>query len=153
MISKIFSNKVKAAVLATAVVATGGIGTMALLTDKSETKIEITSATLDLNVNGKTDGTYTVSMDTTNLRPGETRSGQITVKNDSSIPVTVDASQSALTGFTSAIKDGAADATQLTLAPAESKVLTLSISLPQSITTPPATQELTVTFDANQLPA
>lgn len=153
MISKIFSTKAKIALLAATAVAAGGIGTMALLTDTSQTTIQITSASLSLNVNGETDGGYSVTMDSSNLKPGETRTGQITVKNDSSIPVTVDSTQTALTGFTSAIKDGAADVGRLTLAPAESKVLTLSITLPTAITTPPATQQLKVTFDAAQLPA
>lgn len=153
MIFKTLSTKAKAGILAAAIVATGGVGTMALLTDTSETTIQITSASLSMSVNGESDGSYIVGMDSSNLKPGETRTGQITVKNDSTIPVTVDATKGALTGFTSTLKDGATDVTRLNLAEGESKTLTLSIALPESITTPPATQPLTVRFDAAQTPA
>jgi flagellar hook protein FlgE len=153
MISKTFSNKAKAGILAASVVVAGGVGTMALLTDTSQTTIQITSASLGMSVNGEADGSYIVDMDSTNLSPGETRTGQITVKNDSTIPIVVDASKGSLTGFTSTLKDGPADVTQLNLAKGESKVLTLSIALPDTITAPPATQPLTVKFDASQVPS
>lgn len=152
MFSKMFSTKAKTIVLASSVLVAGGVGTMALLTDTSTTAIEITSASVDLNVNGSSTGTYTVTMDSSNLKPGDVRTGTIVVKNDSSVPITVDATQSALTGFTSSVKDDAnADVTRLNLAKGESKTLTLAIELPNSITTPPATQTLNVTFDADQL--
>lgn len=150
---KTLSTKAKVIALSAAVVAAGGVGTMALLTDTSTTAIEITSASLDLNVNGSAGPNYTVTMDSSNLRPGETRTGDITVRNDSTIPITVDATQSPLVDFTSSLKDGATEVSHLTLQKGESRKLTLSITLPGSITVPPANQTLNVSFHADQLPA
>jgi hypothetical protein len=131
---------------------TGGVaGTMALLTDTSSSEIAITSASLDLNVNGTTDGSYNVVMDSSNIKPGEIRSGEIVVTNASTIPATITTSRNTLNTFVATLKDSAnLEFQTVELAPGASETLTLAIELPSEVTTPPADQALTVNFTSVQ---
>lgn len=151
---KKFSNKAKAVVLGVAVLGAGGVGTLALLTDTSTTDISITSANFGLVVNESDSGQYVVDIDGKNMKPGDVRTGEITLTNESSIDSVVTIDKGALVGFTSSVKDGvgpdAAEFSTVTLGEGESKKLTLDVTLPSSVTTTPDDQTLSVTFNAEQ---
>lgn len=151
---KKFSNKAKAVVLGIAVLGAGGVGTLALLTDTSTTDISITSANFGLVVNDSATGSYKVDIDSDNMKPGDVRTGEITLTNESSIDSVITIDKSALAGFTSSVKDGdgagAAEFSTVTLAEGESKKLTLDVTLPSTVTESPADQTLSITFNAEQ---
>lgn len=149
--SQKFSNKAKAVVLGAAILASGAAGTFALLTDTSTTDINITSAGFGISVNDSATGVYEVAIDGENLKPGETRTGEITLKNDSTIPATVTVAKSALVNFTSDLKtaDGE-DFTTVTLAEGETVDLDLTVGLDGAVTDSPADESLKVTFNAAQ---
>lgn len=143
-------NKIKASIAATALFAVGGVATFSLLSDTSTTDIEVTSATFEMAVNDSTDGTYEVDLEATNLYPGETRSGDIELKNNSSIPATITLSKNELVSFEVDVDDGVTPFTSTTLEPGASKELALSVGLDYTETGSPADETLTVTFTAEQ---
>lgn len=146
-----FPFKAKVAVLAVAAVGIGGVGTMALLTDTTTTDISVTSASLGLTVNESATGTYTVAIDTANMKPGDIRTAEVKVKNTSTIPAVITSTKGSLTQYTSTLQDDLkADFTSAEFAANQEKKLTLTVKLPESITTPPATQTLKLKFDSEQ---
>lgn len=152
--NKKFSNKAKAAALGLAVMATGTVGTLALLTDTSTTDINISSADFGITVNDSADGNYEVAFagGTENLKPGDVRSGDITITNDSTIDAAVTVTAGDLEGFTAAVTnvDDSAFA-GVTLAQGESVTLTVDVALPASATTSPADEVLNLTVNAAQV--
>ena len=145
------SAKAKVALLAVGAIGLGSIGTMAVLTDSSTTSIEITSATLGLVVNeNESAGTFDVVMNTENMKPGDVRTGQIVVENDSTIPAVISATKGSLVNFESTLKDGAKDFTSDTFAVDQTKTLTVTVTLPEGVTETPAAETLTLKFDSTQ---
>lgn len=144
------SAKSKVALLAVAAIGLGSVGTMAVLTDTSTTNIEISSATLGLTVNEGENGTFQVAMDTDNMKPGDVRTGQIVVENESTIPAVITADKGALVNFTSTLKDGEKDFTSDTFAKDQAKTLTVTVTLPENVTETPAAETLTLKFDSTQ---
>lgn len=146
------TNKIKATIAAGAILAVGGITTYSLLSDSATTDIAITSATFQLDVNGSTTGTYNVVIDSDNLAPGETRSGDIVLTNNSSIPAIITMDKSVLDKYTASVTDAVSgeEFTTVTLAPDASEELKLTVGLPETETGSPAMETLTVTFDAEQ---
>lgn len=143
-------NKIKATIAAAALLAVGGVTTFSLLSDSSTTNIEVTSATFALSVNDSTSGTFVVGIDATNLAPGETRSGDITLRNNSSIPATVTLTKNTLVNYDVDVTDADGAFDEVTLAPGATEELELSVGLDNSETGSPAAENLTLTFNANQ---
>lgn len=144
------SAKSKIALLAVGAIGLGSVGTMALLSDTSTTGIEITSASLALTVNGSEDGGYKVAIDTENMKPGDVRTGQITVANTSSIPADITSTKGTLVDFQSTLKDGETDFTAATFEAGETRTLDVTVTLPNTVTETPEEQELTLKFDSKQ---
>lgn len=145
------SAKSKVALLAVAAIGLGSVGTMAVLSDTSTTNIEISSATLGLTVNENAGaGTFTVVMDTDNMKPGDVRTGQIVVENDSTIPAVISADKGTLVNFTSTLKDGDKDFTSDTFAKDQVKTLDITVTLPEGVTETPAAESLSLTFNSTQ---
>lgn len=141
-----FSTKAKAVVLGAAILASGAAGTFALLSDTATTDITITSADFGIAIAG--DG---VTLDATNLKPGETRSGAVAVTNDSSIDAVITLDKSVLNGFDSSVTNAAGEEfTTVTLPAGETTDLTLAVGLDADVTTPPAAETLKVTVNAAQ---
>lgn len=146
------TNKIKATIAAGAILAVGGITTYSVLTDSATTNIQVTSATFSLDVNDSTTGTYVVDIDAKNLAPGETRNGDITLTNKSSIPAIIKLDKGALENYTASVTDAVTDEafTTVTLEPGASEELELTVGLPKTETGSPAAENLTVTFNATQ---
>lgn len=145
------SAKSKIALLAVGAIGLGSVGTMAVLTDTATTGIEITSASLALTVNeNRPDGTFDVAFNTENMKPGDVRTGQITVKNDSTIPAVITADKGALEVYESTLKDGDKDFTTETFAVGQTKTLDVTVTLPAAVTETPEDETLTLTFDSEQ---
>lgn len=145
-------TKAKAIIAGLAVLGAGTVGTMALLTDTTTATITITSANLGMVVNENAGaGTYTVEMDSSNLKPGDTREGTITVKNTGSIDADISAQLAGVSNFTATLEniDGTPFASD-TFEKGETRDLTLKVTLPAGTTTPPADENLSVTFNAEQ---
>lgn len=145
------SRKVRLTAALAALLAVGVTGTMALFSDSATTDISVTSAKFDLEVNGSSTGTYSVSIDATNISPGENRVGDIVLKNNSTVPATVSLASNGLSGFTSSVTGAAAAPFTSVVIPAGgSEELDLTIGLPIATTVAPADQTLTLTFTADQ---
>lgn len=144
------SAKSKIALLAVGAIGLGSVGTMAVLTDTATTEINITSADLALIVNEDVNGEFFVEMDTENMKPGDVRTGQITVTNDSSIPAVITADKGDLVNFQSTLKDGDKDFTSETFAVDQVKTLDVTVTLPEDVTETPADETLTLKFDSKQ---
>lgn len=145
-------SKVKAGVVAVAFIGASAVGTMALMTDTSTTDIKITSANLGLTVNGADSGTYIVDIESDNLKPGENRSGEITLLNDSSIPATITVDKSTLgAGWNQSLtnEDGE-QFTTVNVEGGESVNLNLTIGMDSDVTEPLEDDSLKITFNSEQ---
>jgi uncharacterized membrane protein len=144
------STKIRSTIAAAAILALGGVATFSLLSDTSTTNIDVSSATFELSVNGSTNGTYDVDIDATNLAPGDVRSGDIVLTNNSTVPATVTLDKNQLENYNVNVSDGAAEFASVTLAPGASEELELTVGLDATETGSPAAEVLTLTFNANQ---
>lgn len=151
---KTFKNKIVIGGIAAALISTGVVGTMALLSSTATTEINITSATFEVTVNdevtGVGTGDYQIDIDVENMAPGETRSGDITIVNESSIPVVITSTLSELDEFDAVLSEGATTFTSSVFTAGESRDLTLSVSLDENVTEVVSNENLQITFNAEQ---
>lgn len=147
------TNKIKATIAAGAILAIGGVTTFSLLSDSSTTDIAVTSATFELDVNTSTDGTYVVDLNAENLAPGEYRSGDIVLTNNSSIPAIIDLDKNDLVNYeVTLLDDSSGEEFSTVTLPANGgkEELTLTVGLNAAETGSPDGETLTVTFNAEQ---
>lgn len=143
----------------------GVVGTSAAFTDTAAITADITTGSLDINVDGK-DGTIALDLGATTLKPGDTKTKTFVLKNSGTLTATVTAastSSKTLTDvMTADLKNGSTSVysgtlsglslNAIDLAPGASTTMSLSVTLPAATdnTYQSKTDALTLTLSAVQ---